>query len=1024
MKKKLMIIMLAIITLVSFGFANNKTAFAEDNADYIYYVALGDSIASGYKLPEYGQQYFVTDSYTYNFKLMLEDKLGVNNVNSTTFAYNGDTTTDLLAKLEDSYIVATLKTADIVTVTIGANDVLNSVLANVSNYIINTGMSIADMENLLSANLNLLKESGNLNKILARLYNINPKATYIFTNCYNPYKHFSLPTNNFLLNAGLSAAGFSKDKINKISEIAEDYIAGGTNSQNQTIQGLNQLLQLAINSFNKDNFILSDIKSAFEVYNLSTTPTYDKLVNSNITKNSTIGINDLTNTQALMERTDPHPTAVGHKIISDALSEYVDDKCLLELRYNGLEINGKLNELFLYNKNEVVDISNITFDEDYIFNGWYTTENFEEDTEWTGGTITENLTLYANLKKEVQVIFNSNGGTEIPAIDCLACCTVAAPEDPIRDGYKFMGWYTDENFAVESLWSFDNVVKDNLTLYAKWLKEIAVTFNTNGAGEIESINTYEGEKIAEPAPLVKQNHRFEGWYTTPSFEVEGLWDFNNILGVEDITLYAKWIKQTTIQFVTNCEATINSITIDAGEKIEEPESIIKNGYKFDGWYTTPNYAAESLWNFDNVINDNLTLYAKWLKEVTVTFNTNGVGEIDSINTYEGEKIAEPEPLVKQDYKFDGWYTTPNFAAESLWNFDNKLGEYNITLYAKWVKQVTVTFSTNCDSKVDNIILDIGNKVQQPEELIKTGYKFRGWYTTEIFTDGTEWNFDNVVTKDLTLYAKWSKIHTVTFNSNGANQIPSINILDGERISSKPPIPVKMDADENIFAGWQYNSKIWNFNADVVTSDITLVANWVGLECNNTQNLNQLINNPVAVGFSVAVSDATFAWYVNETLQQGQQSNTFSFTPHQSVASYKVFCVVNGVQTKDFTIVVDYVVPANIELNKPQKDGNEYTFSLKDGEYYNPNKIIWYKTIDIYTDAAQQIGMGVSCIAEITLDCYVFAVYGDTVISERFEVIADRDMGGLLIIVCCLCGVVLAGVIVWMIISKIKSSRDY
>ena len=42
----------------------------------------------------------------------------------------------------------------------------------------------------------------------------------------------------------------------------------------------------------------------------------------------------------------------------------------------------------------------------------------------------------------------------------------AEPEDPTREGYVFDGWYLDENF--ETPYSFNTVVTDDITLYAKW----------------------------------------------------------------------------------------------------------------------------------------------------------------------------------------------------------------------------------------------------------------------------------------------------------------------------------------------------------------------------------------------------------------------------------------------------------------------------------------------------------------------------------------------------------------------------
>ena len=68
--------------------------------------------------------------------------------------------------------------------------------------------------------------------------------------------------------------------------------------------------------------------------------------------------------------------------------------------------------------------------------------------------------------------------------------------------------------------------------------QVTVNFNTQGGNEIESQTIYDNEKITEPANPVREAYVFEGWYT----EEEGLkaWNFDNVIGTADITLYAKW----------------------------------------------------------------------------------------------------------------------------------------------------------------------------------------------------------------------------------------------------------------------------------------------------------------------------------------------------------------------------------------------------------------------------------------------------------------------------------------------------
>ena len=43
------------------------------------------------------------------------------------------------------------------------------------------------------------------------------------------------------------------------------------------------------------------------------------------------------------------------------------------------------------------------------------------------------------------------------------------PTDPTRNGYIFMGWYTDAEGATK--FDFNTPITENITLYAKWVKD-------------------------------------------------------------------------------------------------------------------------------------------------------------------------------------------------------------------------------------------------------------------------------------------------------------------------------------------------------------------------------------------------------------------------------------------------------------------------------------------------------------------------------------------------------------------------
>lgn len=82
--------------------------------------------------------------------------------------------------------------------------------------------------------------------------------------------------------------------------------------------------------------------------------------------------------------------------------------------------------------------------------------------------------LLAFHKKQYEITFDSNGGSEIASVKVKENDKIEQPDDPIREGYIFAGWY-----YLNELYDFNMPVKSNMTLKAEW----AVL----GSAEVEGI---------------------------------------------------------------------------------------------------------------------------------------------------------------------------------------------------------------------------------------------------------------------------------------------------------------------------------------------------------------------------------------------------------------------------------------------------------------------------------------------------------------------------------------------------------
>ena len=66
----------------------------------------------------------------------------------------------------------------------------------------------------------------------------------------------------------------------------------------------------------------------------------------------------------------------------------------------------------------------------------------------------------------------------------------------------------------------------------------------------------------------------------------------------------------------------------------------------------------------------------------------------------------------------------------------------------------ITFMTTGGSKIPDQTIQYGEKIKRPEDPVREGFSFDGWYKDIHLTD--QWNFDNdMVQSNMSLYAKWT-----------------------------------------------------------------------------------------------------------------------------------------------------------------------------------------------------------------------------------------------------------------------------
>jgi len=207
---------------------------------------------------------------------------------------------------------------------------------------------------------------------------------------------------------------------------------------------------------------------------------------------------------------------------------------------------------------------------------------------------------------------------------------VRMPENPVREGWLFAGWYTQINGAGTK---FDELTKvnANITVYARWVYAESTVIFEDGLTPGTVLNevtidkgTLAGSAIGTermPEDPYREDYMFAGWYT----QINGAgtkFEASTIVSADTLTVYARWVYATsTVTFRDGLSSgeVWYEVTIDKGAPAGSaigtermPEDPYREGFLFAGWYTQINGAGTILNAYTVVSADTLTVYARWV----------------------------------------------------------------------------------------------------------------------------------------------------------------------------------------------------------------------------------------------------------------------------------------------------------------------------------------------------------------------------------------------------------------------------
>jgi len=160
----------------------------------------------------------------------------------------------------------------------------------------------------------------------------------------------------------------------------------------------------------------------------------------------------------------------------------------------------------------------------YTFKGWYYNENLTgSPVTAIGDTETGNKEYWAKweINQYTVTVKPENGEADITITQDYGT-QIAAPADPTREGYTFIGWDTEIPTTMPA---------ENMTITAKWkVNSYTITFDTAGGSEIAPITQDYGTAIVAPADPTREGYTFIGW----DMEIP------TTMPAENITVTAQW----------------------------------------------------------------------------------------------------------------------------------------------------------------------------------------------------------------------------------------------------------------------------------------------------------------------------------------------------------------------------------------------------------------------------------------------------------------------------------------------------
>ena len=459
--------------------------------------------------------------------------------------------------------------------------------------------------------------------------------------------------------------------------------------------------------------------------------------------------------------------------------------------------------------------------------GWGPNSDIYDNTQYTllANMPAENLTMYekdAGSGKKIIYYVEGLDGKRITYRTFEASRNVYLTKEdqmPIT-GFKFSDWKQDNEWYEEPvLWLY--YTRNSYMLRfenCQQMAPVSIKFEAK-------LSTGKPSRDPGRPSYVDSDYTFAGWYLDPGFKEPVNW--NETMTEDGLTIYAKWEKpKYTVNFVTNCEESKDSITREKGFVLTEAELAApeKADDEFLGWYTdrelTRKFIPES-----QIVRDT-TLYARWRNSDTVTYTVKYMYGDKEIATAKQQTVIRNSTVSEPAETVDGYYPeTLSISAMITRNGQEII--FNYRAVQSWTYTVKYLLE-GIETEVPGSTVETGTTSDQNVMItFKTfeGYTLKSDPVQKVTQENSEVIFYYAPKTAIYHIQHWYERLDGTF---GLRYIDTFNTAAGQFVTTE-------EKDNRPVAGFTLDTSI----TGTVTEGITDIQNVLSLKLYYSRNTHQV-----------------------------------------------------------------------------------------------------------------------------------------------------------------------------------------